>query len=189
MLFPFKHRHFIAEQGGTVVDGFSEALCGCAACQGQCWVCYWRASAGQRGRTRWLLMEDSSVQCCPSSTEHKFLPRILVGLPWRQRQHTMCPITSVYVYSNQWTGLDSPWGFQYVEAPRFHDNRHVKVVTFSALRTGHLYSLGNIPGTPFCRRLSRPQVHSAAGRIMPMKNSNGTIGNRTRDLPACSAVP
>ena len=22
-----------------------------------------------------------------------------------------------------------------------------------------------------------------------MKNSNGTIGNRTRDLPACSAVP
>jgi hypothetical protein len=24
---------------------------------------------------------------------------------------------------------------------------------------------------------------------MPMKNSNDTIGNRTRDLPACSAVP
>jgi len=24
---------------------------------------------------------------------------------------------------------------------------------------------------------------------MSMKNSNGTIGNRTRDLPACSAVP
>jgi hypothetical protein len=22
-----------------------------------------------------------------------------------------------------------------------------------------------------------------------MKNSNGTIGNRTRDLPACNAVP
>jgi hypothetical protein len=31
--------------------------------------------------------------------------------------------------------------------------------------------------------------HSAAGRIMSMKNSNDTIGNRTRDLPACSAVP
>ena len=34
-----------------------------------------------------------------------------------------------------------------------------------------------------------PQGHSAAGRIMSMKNSNDTIGNRTRDLPTCSAVP
>jgi len=24
---------------------------------------------------------------------------------------------------------------------------------------------------------------------MPMKNSNDTIGNQTRDIPACSAVP
>ena len=28
---------------------------------------------------------------------------------------------------------------------------------------------------------------NAAGRIMSMKNSNGTIGNQTRDLPVCSA--
>jgi hypothetical protein len=28
-----------------------------------------------------------------------------------------------------------------------------------------------------------------AGRIMSMKNSNGNIGNRTRDLPACSTLP
>jgi len=28
-----------------------------------------------------------------------------------------------------------------------------------------------------------------AGRIMSMKNSNDIIVNRTRDLPACSAVP
>jgi hypothetical protein len=47
----------------------------------------------------------------------------------------------------------------------------------------------NIPGTHFCQRLSRTQCHSAAGRIMSMKNYNGTMGNRTRDLPACSAVP
>ena len=33
------------------------------------------------------------------------------------------------------------------------------------------------------------QGHSAAGRIMSIKYSNDTIGNRTRDLPACSAVP
>jgi hypothetical protein len=58
-----------------------------------------------------------------------------------------------------------------------------------ALRTGRLYPTGNIPGTHFCRRLSLPRGHSAAGRIMSMKNSNDTIGNRTRGLPTCSAVP
>jgi hypothetical protein len=37
--------------------------------------------------------------------------------------------------------------------------------------------------------MNQPQGHRAAGRIMSMKNSNDTIENRTRDLPACSAVP
>ena len=37
-------------------------------------------------------------------------------------------------------------------------------------------------------RLSQPQGHSATGRIMSMKNSNDTIGKRTRDLTACSSV-
>jgi hypothetical protein len=48
---------------------------------------------------------------------------------------------------------------------------------------------GNTPGTHFCYRLSRPQGHSATGRIMSLKNSNDTIGNRNRDLPVCSVVP
>jgi len=48
---------------------------------------------------------------------------------------------------------------------------------------------GNIPGTHFCYRLSQPQGQSAAGRIMSIKNSSETIGNRTRDFPTCSAVP
>jgi hypothetical protein len=47
--------------------------------------------------------------------------------------------------------------------------------------------LGNIPVTHLCQRLSRPQGHSAAGRIMSMKNDN--IRNRSRDIPVCSAVP
>jgi hypothetical protein len=37
------------------------------------------------------------------------------------------------------TGLDRPWGFQEVEGPRFHENQHMKMVRFSALRTGRLY--------------------------------------------------
>jgi hypothetical protein len=48
---------------------------------------------------------------------------------------------------------------------------------------------GNIPGTHFCSRLGRLQGHSSAGGIISMKSSSDTIGNRTRDLPACSAVP
>jgi hypothetical protein len=47
---------------------------------------------------------------------------------------------------------------------------------------------GNIPGTHFCFRLSQPQGHSAAGK-MSNKNSSDTIGNRSRDLPICGAVP
>jgi hypothetical protein len=65
----------------------------------------------------------------------------------------------------------------------------MKVVRLSSPRTGRLYHPGNIPGTHFCQGLSQPQGHSAGGRIVAMKNSNGTIGNRTRDLPTCSAVP
>jgi hypothetical protein len=61
------------------------------------------------------------------------------------------------------------------------------VVSLSALCTGRLYPPGYTPGTHFCWRLSRSQGHSATGRIMSMKNSNDTIGNRTRYLPACNA--
>ena len=50
-------------------------------------------------------------------------------------------------------------------------------------------SPGNTPGTHFCERLSRPQGHNVTGRFMSLKNSNDTIGNRTRDLPVCSIVP
>jgi len=81
-----------------------------------------------------------------------------------------------------------PIRFQKVEAPRFLNSQHIKVIRLSALRTSRLYSPGNIPGTHFCYRLSRFYGHSAAGR-MSIKNSNGTIGNRTRDLPACSTMP
>ena len=57
------------------------------------------------------------------------------------------------------------------------DNPHVKVVRLSAVRTGHLYSPGNTPGTHFCYRLLRTQGHSAAGRIMSMTNPSDPNGN------------
>jgi len=87
------------------------------------------------------------------------------------------------------TGLESPWGFQEAEVPRFQDNQHMKMVKLSALCNGRLYPPGNIPGTHFCYRLSQAKDHSVARRIMSMKNSNDTIENWIRDFPACSAVP
>jgi hypothetical protein len=47
----------------------------------------------------------------------------------------------------------------------------------------------NILSTHFCKRLSQPQGHSVTGRIMLIKNSNDTIRDRTRDIPAYSTVP
>jgi len=52
---------------------------------------------------------------------------------------TLCHHISTGVYNKPCTGLDSVWGLQEFEAPRFHYKRHMKVVRFSALHTGHLY--------------------------------------------------
>ena len=52
--------------------------------------------------------------------------------------------------SNPITGLNRPRGFQEVEVHRFQDNRHMKVVRLSALRTGRFLPPGNTPGTHFC---------------------------------------
>jgi hypothetical protein len=62
-------------------------------------------------------------------------------------------------------------------------------VRLSTLSAGCLLPPRMMPGAHFCWRLSRPQGHSTAGRIKSIKNSNYFIGNRTRDLAACSVVP
>jgi len=63
----------------------------------------------------------------------------------------------------------------------------MKVVSLSGLRIGRLsYSYS---WYSFLLEAESTLSHSAAGRIMSMKNSKDTIGNRTRDLPTSSAVP
>ena len=92
-------------------------------------------------------------------------------------------------YSSPVTGLEWPRGFQEVKVPRFFMTTAQgggKVVSLT--HQPHLPP-GNSPGTHFCLRLSRPQGHSAIGRIMSMKNSNDTIWNRTSGLPICSTAP
>ena len=79
-----------------------------------------------------------------------------------------------------WTGPEG--------SSRFPDNRRMKVVRSSALSTGRLYPLRNIPSTHFCYRMNRPQGQSVAAKTKSMKNPNEPIENRTRGLPAFNEV-
>jgi hypothetical protein len=59
----------------------------------------------------------------------------------------------------------------------------------SALHFGRFLLPRKISGTHFCQRLSRPQGHSAVGRIRSIENSSHIIRNRTRDFRDCSTMP
>jgi hypothetical protein len=61
-------------------------------------------------------------------------------------------------------------------------------VRLPALRAGLSLPPRKLPVTHFCYMLSRPQGHSAAGRVRSSEKSKDLIGIRTRDLPACSIV-
>jgi hypothetical protein len=58
---------------------------------------------------------------------------------------TLCIVKQSHYISGQ------AFTTQEVESPRFQDNRHMKVVMLTALRTSGLYPPGNIPGTNFCQ--------------------------------------
>jgi hypothetical protein len=72
--------------------------------------------------------------------------------------------------------------------PHFLENRLIdgdEVVSFTRPPP---FTPKKIPGTHFCYRLSRPQGHSVAGKIGSIEQFSDLIGNRTRDLVACSIV-
>jgi len=122
---------------------------------------------------------------------------------WRGWQITFnfptlhCDLFDIVNYSIIWPGykvkqflykpgqVPGGWGTQISRQSEYEGR---KVVSFT-----HRPPLppppGDIPGTHFTSRLSHLQCHSAAGRNNSMKNSRDSIGNPTRDLPACSAVP
>jgi len=63
------------------------------------------------------------------------------------------------------------------------------VVKLSAQRTGRIYASVDIPGIFFSYSLSRSQGHIEDGKFKSIKHLIHHIGKRTRDLPACIAVP
>jgi hypothetical protein len=66
----------------------------------------------------------------------------------------------------------------------------MKVIRLSALPTGRVYTHRKYSWYSFLLEAeTTPRGRSATGRITSMKNSNDIIGNGTRDLPTCSAVP
>ena len=74
----------------------------------------------------------------------------LIRLHLPVRNHITWICTSL-LRINSTQSVHRPWRCQEIEALRFEDNRNVvQVVRLSALRTGRIYSPGNIPGTHFC---------------------------------------
>jgi hypothetical protein len=65
------------------------------------------------------------------------------------------------------------------------------MVRLSDLLSDHIYPPppGNKADGHFYSNFNRFQGHRAAGRITKMKNPSEPIGNRNRELLACSAVP
>jgi hypothetical protein len=64
--------------------------------------------------------------------------------------HNSPVILTRALYKKKSCPITGPYGSRRLRLPRFLDNRHMKVVRLSAIRTGRLYPPGNIPGTHFC---------------------------------------
>ena len=132
-----------------------------------CWDCEFESFAGM----------DACLLCTALSRKH---PRDELFSRPEESYRLRC----VWVWS--WNIIEEashygymqkvkPIGFQEVEAPRFLDNRHMKVVRLSALRRGCLYPLPPVT-------ISILISVSAGGRIMSKKKFRWLSGIETATL-------
>ena len=107
------------------------------------------------------------------------------------RHYRRCEVlqTQVFFFCNSCRGLERPLGFPGgCGSQILRQSAHEGDQVVSPMHQLPLPQ-GDIPGNHFCYMLSLLQGQNVAGRITSMKTSDGTIGNRTCDLPACSSVP
>jgi hypothetical protein len=105
----------------------------------------------RRGRRRKNLLDHLKERRGYSHLKEEALDRTM----WRARfgrgfRSVVRQTTKWLNESNSCTALDRPGVFQEIEAPRFQDNRHMKVISLSAVGTSSRYTPGNIPGTHLC---------------------------------------
>jgi hypothetical protein len=73
------------------------------------------------------------------------------------------------------TGRGGTYGCKTSRRPHILDNRLTDGGEVVGLTRWPLFTLRKIPGTHFCKRLSRPQDHSAAGRIRSIEKFRDLI--------------
>jgi len=104
-------------------------------CASVAWETYWsereRAREREQGEVRDTL-RLSRLRGVGGRKEHQFI-RWSPGTPARPSGKSIIGTT---ISLQAWTG---PEDSRKAEVPRFQDNRHMKVVRLSALRTGRLY--------------------------------------------------
>jgi hypothetical protein len=153
----------------------------------------YRAKCGRRANASWRLPARATSQrwkinfnrkltkCSFSQNTSSSVLSYIQSNGMCNKTYNVVPGTSFVenprqvVYSRVVKSLERPLGLQEIEAPRI------------SRQPAHE---GSKVASPTHRPpLSQQRVdHSAAGRIKSLKDSNGRNGNRTCDLPACSAV-
>ena len=118
-----------------------------------------RARLGVSEKRKSVACAGNRTLDCPARSQVTTPTELCLHVTWPERE-TDQPLASHAVPLQAWTG---PEGSRRLKLPAFPVNRHTRL---AATSTGRLHPPGNIPGTHFCWRLSRPQGHSAAGRIM-----------------------
>jgi hypothetical protein len=94
------------------------------------------------------------------------------------KNSTFCPLVKYLC-----TGLDRLQFSRRLRLTEFLDSQHRKVTGQPHTSAG-LTPTEDAPGTHCCYRMSQPQGHSGAERIMSMKTPTDTFGNRTFRLVA-----
>ena len=107
------------------------------------------------------------VAVCSVDDHHKTYIHAKSLIVWQHcRKVAITDICELFKrYSSPVTGPEGSRGVQGVKVPRFRDNGTGWWQVVSLTHRSPLPS-GNTPGTHFCQRLSRPQGHSAIGRIL-----------------------